>query len=83
VAAADPKRGTPNPDRPRLPDADEARLAPLDQQGARAYTSIEVGLEMIRTLFGVETGGIPVLTAVTDTAVVRISAAAKQKLRGG
>jgi hypothetical protein len=77
-----PERGAPNLERPRLPDADEARLAPLDQQGARAYSSIEIGLEMIRALFGVDTGGIPVVAAVSDTAVVRISEAAQAKLRG-
>jgi hypothetical protein len=83
-----PERGAPNLTRPRLPEADEKRLEPLDQQGARAYSAIEVGLEMIRNLFGVgvDTSGIPVVAvvaSVSDTAVTRISVAAQTKLREG
>jgi hypothetical protein len=76
-----PARGAPNPDRPRLPDADEAKLVSLDKRGARAYTAIEDGLEAIKALFAVGTG-IVVAGNFSDTAVTRISEAAAKKLQG-
>ncbi len=78
------RRSTPNPNRPRLPEDDESRLLPLDQLSARAYTAIEDGLAAIRELFGGgDDGGKVVAVQMTDTGVIKLDAAAQEKIRRG
>jgi len=73
----EPRRNTPNPDRPRLSRKAEEKLSPMDRASAEAYTLIEDGMAKLGAILA-EGGAVTeaLVEQAGDTMVHRIAVAA-------